>query len=327
MKPLTFRAWTLIWCVANLGLAVLGAAAGSQGWSWSWGRDEFLILEIRLPRTLGAWAAGALLGLAGAVAQGLFRNPLADPYLLGSASGASLGVVLILGLTASSTAWTGTWSFSAALVVVAFVGALVGVTISWFLSRSSGRPTTLLLSGVVVSVLMTAMSDLVVTLEPGALRGRQSFLLGSTGLIGWGGAWFLSVCVGILLLFSTRYARALDALVLGEKTAASLGLSLQSVRAGYVAIMALATASAVSQCGLIAFVGLVAPHVARRLMPLTHRPLLILSALVGGFLLLAADVSARSLNAPVELPVGILTAIVGGVYLLWLLRRSGEAVA
>ena len=320
------RWWVLTWCVTSLALGVLGVAAGSHGWSWDWTQDQLLIQEIRLPRTLGAWGAGALLGLAGAVAQGLFRNPLADPYLLGSASGASLGVVLVLGLTSAWSTdpshWFNAWSWGAVLVLVAFMGALLGVAISWVLARGSGRPTTLLLSGVVVSVLMTALSDWVVTVEPGALRGRQLFLLGSTGLLGWPGAWFLCGSVALLLALGIRYARALDALVLGDYTAASLGVSLAGVRAGYVAMMALATACAVSQCGLIAFVGLVAPHVARRLLPLTHRPLLALSALVGGSLLLAADVAARSLRAPMELPVGILTAVVGGVYLLWLLRKS-----
>lgn len=323
------RLWIAVWIVATLGLALLGVAAGSQGWSLNWLDDQVLITQIRAPRTLGAWATGALLGLAGAVAQGLFRNPLADPYLLGSASGASLAVVLVLGFAAAVGAghilWLGELSWGALLVLAAFLGALGGVATSWFLARSSGRPTTLLLSGVVVSVLMTALSDLVVTLEPGTLRGRQLFLLGSTGLLGWSSALFLSGATAVLLWVSMRYARALDALTLGDDTAASLGLSLAWVRGAYVGIMALATACAVSQTGLIAFVGLVAPHVARRLMPLTHRVLLVFSSLVGGFLLLAADVAARSLNAPVELPVGLLTAVVGGLYLLWLLRRQDGA--
>ena len=326
MKRLGVMGWGTVWLLVTLGLVALGSAAGSQGWSWHWLDESTLITEIRLPRTLGAWATGALLGLAGAIAQGLFRNPLADPYLLGSASGASLGVVAVLGLGATLGAAqlliAGAWGWGALLVLAAFIGALVGVASSWMLAKGGGRPTTLLLSGVVVSVLMTAVSDLIVTLEPGALRGRQLFLLGSTGLLGWHGASFLWVSTALLVVLARRYARALDALVLGDDSAVSLGISLPSVRAYYVGIMALATACAVSQSGLIAFVGLVAPHVARRLLPMTHRALLAMSTVVGGVLLLAADVAARSLLAPVELPVGILTAGVGGIYLLWLLRHQ-----
>jgi iron complex transport system permease protein len=183
----------------------------------------------------------------------------------------------------------------------------------------------LLLAGVVVGILLSAVSELVMLVSPEALRGKQVFLLGTTGFFGWPAVALMAAVLAALLPLALRYARALDALVLGEASAASLGIALPQVRLLLVLLMALATGTAVAQAGLVAFVGLVAPHVVRRLTVVTHRPLLALSALAGGVLLLAADVAARSVIAPQELPVGVLTAVLGGVYLLVLLRRGGRA--
>ena len=173
-----------------------GLAAGSEGWSlpalwrtWNDGDALGIVAAIRAPRTLGAWLTGALLGLSGAVAQGLFRNPLADPYLLGSASGASLAVVLVL---AASTLGGHAISFATAdalarfgLVGAAFVGALLGVMLTLTLARGAQQTTRLLLAGVVVGVVLAALSDLVTSAAPDALRGKQAFMLGSTGFLGW----------------------------------------------------------------------------------------------------------------------------------------------
>jgi iron complex transport system permease protein len=323
------------WTVARLGLllvllALLGVAAGlsagSEGFSLAWGAEADLIAAIRAPRTLGALAVGALLGLAGAIAQGLFRNPLADPYLLGSAAGAGLGVVLVLtasGLAGASLGLaTAGWLLRLGLVGAAFAGALAGVGLTLLLAGGAARPLTLLLCGVVVGVVLGAASDLLLQLSPEALRGKQAFLLGSTGFLGWSSVAALVVALAALLPVALRFARALDALVLGEASAASLGLNLPAVRLLLVALMALATGCAVSQAGLVAFVGLLAPHLVRRVVVVTHGALLALSAGVGAVLLLAADVAARSLIAPQELPVGVLTALLGGLYLLVLLRRQ-----
>lgn len=319
--------------VATLVMAGAGLVAGSDGVSWTafaqtWrSADAHLIIgEIRAPRTLGAWLTGALLGLAGAVAQGLFRNPLADPYLLGSASGASLGVVVVL---ASKILVGGAAGFAAAgvtarlgLVGAAFVGALLGVALTLALARGAQQTTRLLLAGVVVGVVLAAVSDLITTAAPDALRGKQTFMLGSTGFLGWGDCAVLAAGLAITLPPCLRLARALDALTLGDDTAISLGLPLARVRVALVGAVALATGIAVSQAGLIAFVGLVAPHLVRRFAPGTHAFNLAASAAAGGALLLAADVLARSLIAPQEVPVGVLTAILGGGYLIWLLNRG-----
>jgi iron complex transport system permease protein len=310
-------------------LVVLGLAAGADGWSFAWGDEADLISAIRAPRTLGALLCGGLLGLAGALAQGLFRNPLADPYLLGSAAGAGLGVVLVLaagGLLGASMGLAAAGALlRLGLVGAAFTGALLGMALTLVLARGAGRPMVLLLAGVVVGVLLTALSDLVILLSPEALRGKQVFLLGSTSFLGWASVATLAAALAVALPRSLLLARALDALVLGEDSAASLGLALPRVRLMLVALMALATGSAVAQAGLVAFVGLVAPHLVRRAVVVRHGPLLALSAVAGGVLLLAADIAARSLLAPRELPVGVLTAVLGGGFLLWLLRRRMAA--
>lgn len=314
----------------TLLLLAAGLAAGGDGWApgqaWSlWQSPDgaLVIGQIRAPRTLGAWLVGALLGFAGAVAQGLFRNPLADPYLLGSASGAVLGVVLVLasGVLAGQGVATVVSSSQLGLVGAAFVGALLGVMLTLMLARGAHDTTRLLLAGVVVGVLLGALSDLATNLAPQALRGKQAFLLGSTGFLGWGSCALMAAGLAVTLPLSWRLSRALDALTLGEESALSLGVAVPKIRAALVAALALATGLAVSQAGLVAFVGLVSPHLVRRFAPAAHGYTLVASAATGGALLLAADVSARSLTAPQELPVGVLTAVLGGGYLLWLLNR------
>jgi iron complex transport system permease protein len=311
--------------LAALAACAAGLAAGSEGWSFAWRDDRALIEGIRAPRTLGALLAGACLGLAGAIAQGLFRNPLADPYLLGSAAGAGLGVTAALAAGGALGLATGLASLDlwlrVGLVGAAFGGALAGVTLTVALSGGAARPTVLLLSGVVVGVLAAALSDLLSIASPEALRGRQAFLLGTTGFLGWPSVGLLAAALLACLPLATRFARALDALVLGDAVASSLGLDLPRVRLLLVATLALLTGTAVSQTGLVAFVGLAAPHLVRRAVVVTHGRLLALSALSGGVLLAWADVAARTVVAPGELPVGVLTAILGGAYLLALLRR------
>lgn len=313
-------------------LVLAGLCAGAEGWSSAWRHDAAeaaLVWDIRAPRTLGALLVGMLLGLAGALSQGLFRNPLADPYLLGTAAGAGLGVVLVLaagGLLGSSLGLAAASGLiGLGLVGAAFAGALAGLTLTLVLAGGAGRPLALLLAGVVVGVLLTALSDLVILLSPEALRGKQVFLLGSTSFLGWGSVGLLAAALALTLPLAMLLARVLDALVLGEDTARSLGLPVARLRLVLVLLLALATGSAVAQAGLVAFVGLVAPHLVRRLVTAPHGVLLALSALAGGVLLLAADVAARSLIAPLELPVGVLTALFGGLYLLLLLRRRWSA--
>jgi iron complex transport system permease protein len=322
MTAARLAAWL---AAAALAALVAGLAAGSEGWSFAWHAEWPLVAEIRAPRTIGALLAGGCLGLSGAIAQGLFRNPLADPYLLGSAAGAGLGVTLVLaagGLAGAGITLGGADLLARlGLVGAAFAGALLGVLLTVVLSGGAARPMVLLLSGVVVGVMLAALSDLLVLASPEAMRGRQAFMLGTTGLLGWTSAALLALAVAVCLPLALRHARALDALVLGEAGAASLGLDLPRIRLLLVATMALATGTSVAQTGLIGFVGLAAPHLVRRCVVVTHRRLLALSALAGAVLLAVADVAARTAVAPRELPVGLLTAVVGGAYLLVLLHR------
>jgi iron complex transport system permease protein len=202
------------------------------------------------------------------------------------------------------------------LIGAAFVGALLGVLLTLLLARSAQHTTRLLLAGVVVGVVLSALSDLITTVNPDVLRSKQSFLLGSTGFLSWSSCAVLILGLILTLPISWRLARALDALSLGAESALSLGLALPRIR------LALATGLAVSQAGLIAFVGLVAPHLVRRFAPAAQGYTLAVSAAAGGVLLLMADVLARTLVAPQELPVGVLTALLGGGYLIWLLHRK-----
>ena len=318
----------LVLLLASALLLLLGAGVGSTGFdsvlqarhdpvAWQ------IVRDIRLPRTLGAWAAGALLGLAGAVAQGLFRNPLADPYLLGSASGAALGVAVALALFGASPFATH-WLVRLGLTGAAFGGAVAGVLLTLLLANGVLHTLRLLLAGVIVGVVLGATRDLVTLAAPDILQAMQAFMLGSTGFVGWSACGVMLALLLPLLALAWTLGRMLDGLALGEATAASLGLPLGAMRAALVAVLALATGAAVAQTGLIAFVGLAAPHLVRSIAPTPHGRLVVLAALMGGLLLMAADVLARWLVAPQELPVGVLTAVLGGSYLLWLMHRRSR---
>ena len=333
-----FRLVVALVLLATL-LTVLGIGVGSTGFEnllqplltphadpAATAMAQQIIWEIRLPRTLGAWAAGALLGLAGAVAQGLFRNPLADPFLLGSASGASLGVALalaalgsggMLGLGSMMNSGVAVSVFSSSVWVrlgltgAAFAGAVLAVLLTLLLASGVQHTLRLLLAGVVVGVVLGALTQMVLLFSPDSLQAMQAFMLGSTAFVGW-------TAVGLMALVWL----VLDGLSLGDATARSLGLPLGPMRAALVGVLALATGTAVAQTGLIAFIGLAAPHLVRSLVNTTSGRMMWLASGMGGALLMAADTLARGLIAPQELPVGVLTAALGGGYLLWLMRRS-----
>ncbi|MGQ9725429.1 MAG: FecCD family ABC transporter permease [Tepidimonas sp.] len=348
MRAAGARAWLALWLTLAALAALVGVSVGSAGFGDALGvlleprgdtaaaaTARQIVFDIRLPRVAAAWLAGALLGLAGAIAQGLFRNPLADPYLLGSAAGASLAVALVLawgagvagalgtgGVMRTWGVWEGHLVVRLGLTAAAFVGAWIAVLLTLLLARGVQHTVRLLLAGVVVGVVLGALTQLVLLWAPDALQSMQAFLLGSTAFVGWPAVGLMATAWAACVLSALLGARVLDGLSLGEATALSLGLPLVRLRLWLVAVLALATATAVAQTGWIAFVGLVAPHLVRAMVKTTHAWLLGLSSVVGGTLLLVADVLARAVIAPQEIPVGVLTAVVGGSYLWWLMHRG-----
>ncbi len=328
--------WTVLLLLIGISTVLLGTTAGSQGWQAWWltglggvsdAVAQQIVFDIRLPRSLGAWLGGALLGLAGAVAQGLFRNPLADPYLLGSASGASLGVGTYLSLFGGS-AWAMGWWMGLGLTGAAFLGAVLAVLLTLLLARGVQQTLRLLLAGVVVGVVLGAVTSMISLLQPQVLQAMQGFMLGSTAFASWSACATMAVVLAVCMALAWVFARVLDALTLGEATAQSLGVPLRTARLLLVGVVSLATGAAVSHIGLVAFVGLAAPHLVRSRVHTTHARSVLLAALMGGALLGLADVMARVLFAPQELPVGVLTAVIGGAYLLWrVYRGSGSGGA
>jgi iron complex transport system permease protein len=199
---------------------------------------------------------------------------------------------------------------------------VLAVLLTLVLSRGVGHTLRLLLAGVVVGVVLGALTHLVLLFSPDSLQAMQAFMLGSTAFVGWTSCVLMAGVWAACVLAAWLLARVLDGLSLGDATAVSLGLPVAPMRAALVAVLALATGTAVAQTGLIAFVGLAAPHLVRSVVKTTHGNLMLLASLVGGVLLMAADTLARGLMAPHELPVGVLTAVLGGGYLLWLMRRG-----
>jgi iron complex transport system permease protein len=202
------------------------------------------------------------------------------------------------------------------------LGAVAGVLLTLLLAKGVQHTLRLLLAGVIVGVVLGALSSLTLLLNPDIMQAMQSFMLGSTGFVGWAACAVMAAVFVACMAAAWMMSHVLDGLALGEATAQSLGLRLPQMRAALIGVLALATGTAVAQTGLIAFVGLAAPHLVRSVVKTTHGRLIGLSSLMGAVLLLAADVLARGVIAPQELPVGVLTAVLGGSYLLWLMHRA-----
>jgi iron complex transport system permease protein len=285
--------------------------------------DEIIITQLRMPRAVGAALVGGALATAGVLFQALLRNPLADPLLLGTSSGAALGATVAF-LVPSTVTWLG----FGLVPVFGFAGALAAVTLVYWLATSRGHTpvVTLLLAGVAVSALLSAAQTLLAALSPDIARRIVSlyfWLAGGITVYRWQEAILVLVLVAIGLTGAFYLAPTLDAFALGESMAAHLGVPVDRRKILIVAVAALLVAAAVSISGLVGFVGLVAPHVCRLLLGPRHRLLLPAAALTGATFVVVADVLARTLVAPEELPLGVLTALVGGPFFLLLLRRAG----
>ena len=288
--------------------------------------DEAILLQLRFPRVVGAVLVGAALSTSGALFQGLLRNPLADPLLLGTSSGAALGATLGFVVPAFfATEWLG---FSL-VAVLAFAGALLAVALVYGLATRRGQTpvVTLLLAGVAVSTVLTAAQTLLLARSSGLgthIFGLYSWLSGGIGVQGWGQVVVTVPLVVLALAVAQLLAPALDAFALGEEMAAHLGLSVERVKLAIVGVAALLVGAAVSLSGLVGFVGLVAPHVCRITLGPRHRLLLPAAALAGAIFVVLADLLARTLAAPTELPLGVITALVGAPFFLTVLRRAGR---
>jgi iron complex transport system permease protein len=279
-----------------------------------------VLWEVRFPRVVLAILVGACLGVAGAVLQGVFGNPLAEPAIIGVSSGAAVGAAatIVLGLAAFG---------SASVVVAAFVGGLVATALVYGLSRAGGRTevVTLVLTGIAVNAIGGALIGLLAFVADDAqLRSLTFWNLGSVGSATWRAVAGIAPVALVGLLLAPRFARTLDLLALGERSARHLGVDVERVRLQLIVVSALLTAAAVSVAGIIAFVGLVVPHLLRTLAGPGHRVLLPGSALLGALVLVGADLAARTIAAPAEVPLGVLTGLVGAPCFLWLLRRTRQ---
>ncbi|CAA9551306.1 MAG: Vitamin B12 ABC transporter, permease protein BtuC [uncultured Thermomicrobiales bacterium] len=280
-----------------------------------------VLWNIRLPRVLLGMLVGGGLAISGAALQGIFRNPLTDPGLIGVSSGAALGAVgaIILGITA----------FGAFVMpLAAFIGGLLATLLVYGLARHGGRAevVTLLLTGIAVNAICGAAVGFLIFLASDAqLRSIVFWSFGSLG----GATWSATLAVAPLIIVGTmllpRWGRALNLLSLGEREARHLGVETERVRLALIVLTALITGAAVAVCGTIGFVGLVVPHLLRLIAGPDHRTLLPASAIGGAALLTLADLFARTVAAPVEIPLGVITALAGGPFFLWLLCRTRRA--
>jgi len=286
--------------------------------------EETIIIQIRMPRILAGALVGAALAAAGVVYQGIFKNPMADPYVLGVSSGAAVGaslaIVLGIGFTLLGVS---------TVPILAFAGSLIAVFVVYNISRIGSRVpvTTLLLSGIAVSIFLSAIVAVLQVIAGERLHIIVFWLMGGFSYVEWKDVLAILplICLGTMVIYF--YARDLNILALGEETAQHLGVDVEKVKKLLLIFGSLVTAAAVSVSGLIGFVGLIIPHMTRIVIGPDHRILLPTSIIVGATFLVICDAVARMIVSPVELPVGVITALSGGPFLIYLLRKKKESYA
>lgn len=279
--------------------------------------DRVLLLQLRLPRVVLGALVGAALATSGAVYQSVFRNPLADPYLLGAASGAGLGATIAI--------TSGGGDLHALLPIFAFLGGVLAVAATFLVAgKLFADPSTLLLAGIAVGSFATAFQTYLQQRNSAALRPVYSWILGELTVANWDVVKWAGFYIFIALFILIRISKVLDALMLSDEEAYSLGVSPQKIRLIAVAAATLATATAVSASGLIGFVGIVVPHLVRGLTKRATNRSLLSIAFVGAAFLVIADLGARTLLSPAELPIGVITAFVGAPFFLFVLRSRNR---
>ena len=280
-------------------------------------RQQVILWEIRIPRVVLGSIVGATLAIAGATYQGVFRNPLADPYLLGVSSGAGLGATLaiVVGGAAATTM----------VPPAAFAGGMIAVLATYTLGRSVGGGRTevvIILAGVAVAAFASAIQTFFMQRHDDTLRQVYSWMLGRLATSGWADVTRILPYVTVSIVVVFLFRRVLDVMAVGDVEAATLGIAPARVRLVLISVATLGTAAVVSVSGLIGFVGIVIPHAVRMVIGPGHRLLLPVALLVGAAFLVLADVVARTAMSPAELPIGVVTAAIGAPFFLFVLRRS-----
>lgn len=307
-------------------LAAIGLADGDPAWL---ARDQLILASVRAPRIAMGILVGGLLAFSGTVMQGLFRNPLADPGLVGVAAGGALAAAAAIVLGDRIAAAYGVTFRPEALAFAAFVGALATTLILYRIATRE-RVTSIaifLLAGLAIAALaMAGIGMLIFTADDRQLRDIQFWMLGSLGGATWSKVLTLLPITAAVLASTPFVARGLDFLVLGEAEAFHMGIAVQRLKSVAIVLVSAATGAAVAYCGVIGFVGIVVPHLLRLMIGPSHGLLLPSTFLFGGTLLVVADTFARTIVAPAELPIGILMALLGAPFFLVLLLRRGQTI-
>jgi iron complex transport system permease protein len=318
------RWWLPLALVVLAGALFLGVMIGPAG---NWGAADWnIIWNVRLPRVVLAGIVGAMLSLAGASYQGVFRNPLVDPYLLGVAAGAGLGATIVFAVGRASTS---DWLVDP-LPLAAFVGGLLAVLLTYLVGASFGanrNGVTLVLAGVAVTSLATAVQAFVLQRNSDVIREVYSWILGRLTLASWTDVRLVLPYVVVSSAVLLLHRRHLDVFRVGDDEATALGTQVTKVRLSVVIAATMGTAAVVSVSGLIGFVGIVVPHVVRLLAGASYRRLLPLSIVVGAAFLILADIPGRVLQDPAETPIGVVTAFFGAPFFILVLRARGKAAA
>ena len=333
--------WGWVWiALGSLGLAALFGStlgpAGLDGWqvlrelvgrafvehpSSLTETERAILWELRVPRVVLGALVGSMLSVAGASYQGVFRNPLADPYLLGVAAGAGLGATVVIAYIPGAT--------PGLIPIAAFAGAVLAVAVAYAVGRSVGgrSSVTLILAGIAVASFFTALQTYLQQQSTETIRQVYTWILGRLATAGWGEVLTLLPYMVVSSIVLILHRRLLDVMAVGDSEADSLGISSSRVRAIVVIFATLGTAAAVAVSGLIAFVGIVIPHTVRLLVGTSYRSLIPLSLIFGATFLVLADLAARTVAAPAELPIGVITAFIGAPFFVFILRTSRRTLS
>lgn len=329
----------LIWMiVVSVGIGavsispfqVLSILLDQVGISTSWSYkavQQAILMNIRLPRVILAVLVGGALAISGAALQGLFRNPLADPGLIGVSSGAALTTAIAIVVLSTVSSPLIDFLGVALLPVAAFVGGISATILVYRLSTTDGKTNvaTMLLAGIAINAMAGAILGFMIFMaNDDQLRDLTFWTLGSLGGAMWSSVWVVLPFLLTAIIFLPRLSKGLNAVLLGETEARHLGVNVERLKKAIIVFVGLAVGAAVSVSGMIGFVGLVVPHILRLWIGPDHRFLIPGSAILGGLLLLSSDLLARTIVAPAEMPIGVITAFIGAPFFLWLLLRNKE---